>query len=176
MQLLFSGRRANIGWIGVLRKGNGTPEKIQHKKIKVNNSIQTNGTLIDSAWAKFLGKNKFLVGLSLDGPESVHNTTRIDTKGIGSFKSVMNAVNLMDRYKVDYNILCVVNRYVAENADKVYQFYRNNGFQYIQPIPCLDPIGEKPGGHDFSVTPAQFTYFLKTFLTCGTGILKKVEQ
>ena len=60
------------------------------------------------AWAKFLADNNFLVGLSLDGPKEIHDSLRIDAKCDGSFKAVMNASRVFDKYKVEYNILTVV--------------------------------------------------------------------
>jgi uncharacterized protein len=64
------------------------------------------------------------VGLSLDGPKDIHDAMRVDAKGKGSFSTVMNTVQLFDKYKVEYNILFVVNAYVARHANKIYNFFK----------------------------------------------------
>lgn len=103
-------------------------------------SLQTNGYIINDEWADFLAKNRFLVGLSLDGPQKIHDSYRFDAKGKGTFQDVMRAAKLFDKYHVEYNILCVVNNLVAKNAAKVYDFFKNSGFRYLQFIPCLAPF------------------------------------
>jgi len=84
-------------------------KKYNTKNIQVNNALQTNGIVIDENWAKFLNKNNFLVGLSLDGPKDIHDTNRIDMNKKGSFNIVMNTVRLFNKHGVEYNILFVIN-------------------------------------------------------------------
>ncbi|MBQ9188601.1 MAG: radical SAM protein, partial [Clostridia bacterium] len=79
------------------------------RHIVVQNTIQTNGTLINGEWAAFLAENNFLVGLSLDGPREVQNKMRTDVKGKGTFDRVIQTVALFEQYGVEYNILMVVN-------------------------------------------------------------------
>jgi uncharacterized protein len=137
-------------------------KKYNTKKVKIQNALQTNGKIIDENWAKFLAENKFLVGISLDGPKDIHDANRIDAKGKGTFNNVMNATKLFNKYKVEYNILFVVNGYVARHANKVYDFFKKNNFKYLQFIPCLDELNEQHGSNEFSLIPDRFTYFLKS--------------
>ena len=137
-------------------------KKYNTKNIQVNNALQTNGIVIDDNWAKFLNKNNFLVGLSLDGPKDIHDTNRTDVNKKGSYNTVMNAVRLFNKYGVEYNILFVVNAYVARHITKIYNFFKKQKFNYLQFIPCLDPLEEKPGGHEYSLTPEKYATFLKT--------------
>jgi len=137
-------------------------KKYNTKNVRINNALQTNGVLVDEEWARFLSDNNFLVGLSLDGTKDVHDLNRMDATGEGSFKRVMNTVSLFNKHRVEYNILCVVNNNTAKHIIKIYEFFRKNNFKYIQFIPCLDPLGETPGGHEFSLTADRFTNFLKT--------------
>ena len=137
-------------------------KKYNINKIKVNNAIQTNGIVIDDSWAKFLSDNKFLVGLSLDGPKDIHDQMRIDVKNKGTFTRIMDTVEIFNKYKVEYNILFVVNSYVARHVSKIYNFFKKNKFVYLQFIPCLDPLDEAPGGYEYSLTPDRYEYFLKT--------------
>ncbi len=129
--------------------------------IQVNNSIQTNGTLVDDEWARFFAENKFLVGLSLDGVECVHNKYRKDANGSGTFEKVFNAARLMDKYGADYNILFVVTHDTVKHVKEIYRFYRESGFKFIQPIPCLDPFGEEDGGNPYSLSSDDYAIFLK---------------
>ena len=108
--------------------------------IDIRNAIQTNGTLIDAEWAQFFAENHFLVGLSLDGPAELHNLNRPDSQGHGSFQAVMRAVHLFEKYHVDFNILCVVTGKNARSIEKIYRFYRKQGFRWLQFIPCLDQL------------------------------------
>lgn len=148
-------------------------KKYNTTNIKVNNVIQTNGMVVDEVWAKFLRANNFLVGLSLDGPKNIHDANRVDVKDKGSYRMVMDTVRLFEKYKVEYNILCVVNAYVARHAYKIYNFFKKNNFKYLQFIPCLDPLNEKPGGHGYSLTPERYTQFLKSLFDVWYDDIKK---
>ena len=130
--------------------------------IKINYAIQTNGIIINEEWARFLSDNNFLAGISLDGPKDIHDSLRVDPIGKGSFNKVMETINLFNKFHVEYNILCVVNSYIARHANKVYNFFKTNNFKYLQFIPCLDPLDGEPGGYQYSLTPERYTHFLKT--------------
>ncbi len=106
----------------------------------VSYSLQTNGTLIDDEWAEFFHKNKFLIGLSLDG-DSRSNGYRIDKDGNYTTEKVIRASAILDKHRVDYNILNVVTKNSAKNLDGVFEFYKKHDFRYIQFIPCLKPFG-----------------------------------
>ncbi|HHW01310.1 MAG TPA: anaerobic sulfatase maturase [Thermoanaerobacterales bacterium] len=137
-------------------------KKYNYKRIKINNALQTNGMLIDDEWAKFLANNNFLVGISLDGPKDINDANRVDPDGKGSFNAIMKTVDLFNKYGVEFNILSVVNAYVADHADKEYNFFKKHDFRYLQFIPCLDPIDVKPGSFQHSLTPDKYAKFLKT--------------
>ena len=136
-------------------------EKYNIKGLRVSYSIQTNGIAINDEWAGFLAKNKFLTGLSIDGPSRVHNKNRIDVMEHSSLKKVMDTKRLFDKYGVEYNALCVVTSETAKYPAQVYEFFKKQGIQYIQYIPCLDPFGEDPGQHEFSLKPVDYEIFLK---------------
>jgi len=128
--------------------------------VQILNTIQTNGYAVTEPWAQFFARQKFLVGLSLDGLEDVHNANRVDIAGAGTFDRVMATADLFDRYNVDYNILTVVNSRTARDVKRIYGFYKQRGFGFLQFIACLDPLGEKPGGHEFSLTADLYGEFL----------------
>lgn len=157
----FQGGEPTLVGLDFYKKLIEIQKKYNKKGIQVHNALQTNGMIIDEEWARFLADNKFLVGLSLDGPNEIHDMLRVDAKGDGSFKMVMNTARLFDKYGVEYNILTVVNSAVARHPNKIYSFFKKNGFRYQQYIQCLDPLGEKPGGHKYSLTPERYASFLK---------------
>lgn len=158
----FQGGEPTLIGLDFYRKLVEFEKKYNVKKVQINNVLQTNGLIIDKNWAKFLVENKFLVGISLDGPKDIHDANRIDAKNDGSFNKVIDTITLFNKHKVEYNILFVVNSYVARHANKIYNFYKKNNFKYLQFIPCLDPLNELPGGNDFSLKPERYTNFLKS--------------
>lgn len=129
--------------------------------IRLDFAMQTNGVLIDEAWASFLKKENFLLGLSIDGPRLLHDLYRTRRDGSGSFRDVMRGVETLRAAGVEMNALCVVDAATAENAQNVYRFLRSRGFEWLQFIPCLDPIGEEPGSRPWSLSPAAYGRFLK---------------
>lgn len=158
----FQGGEPTIAGIDFYKNLVGFVNKYNKRNIKINYSIQTNGVLINEEWAEFFYKHKFLVGISLDGPKDIHDSMRVDTNEKGSFTRVMRALQLFNRFKVEYNILCVVNNFVARHISQVYEFFKKNDFQYLQFIPCLDPLNEEPGAYEYSLTNERFANFLKT--------------
>lgn len=131
------------------------------KHIRVHYAIQTNGYELDEEWAVFLGKYHFLTGISLDGTKELHDRYRPDREGKGTYNRVMAAIRLLEKHRVDYNILTVVTAATARNSQKIYNFFRKNNIKYQQYIECLDPIGEAPGGQEYSLTPEKYETFLK---------------
>ena len=132
------------------------------KKLKIHYALQTNGYLINEEWAEFLGKNHFLVGVSLDGLKEIHDRYRLDAAGKGTYQRVISAIRLLEKHQVEYNILTVVTAATARNGQKIYNYFKKNHFGYQQYIECLDPIGEEPGQHEYSLTPEKYGEFLKS--------------
>ena len=132
------------------------------KKLKIHYALQTNGYLINEEWAAFLGENHFLVGVSLDGLKEIHDRYRLDAAGKGTYQRVISAIRLLEKYQVEYNILTVVTAATARNGQKIYNYFKKNHFGYQQYIECLDPIGEEPGQHEYSLTPEKYGEFLKS--------------
>lgn len=156
----FQGGEPTLAGLGFFQELTGLEKKYNIKKIQVSNTIQTNGTMIDEEYAEFFGRNHFLVGLSLDGGRELHDGLRVDAEGKGTFDRVLNAARLFDKYHVEYNILCVVNNFVARHGSQVYHFFKKNNFRYLQFIQCLDGFDGRTG--DYSLTPERYTAFLKS--------------
>jgi uncharacterized protein len=104
----------------------------------ITNSLQTNGTLLTDEWCAFLKKHNFMVGISLDGPREIHDRYRRDWKGAGSFDQVMRGLKLLQKYKVEYNVLACVARETAHRPLNIYRFFKSQGVEFIQFSPVVE--------------------------------------
>ena len=107
---------------------------------RISNSFQTNGVLLDDEWCLFFREQRFLIGLSLDGPAEIHNAYRLTKGGKPTHKLVMRALALLQKHGVDYNILACVNRQSAQQPLKVYDFLCESGAEFIQFIPVVERL------------------------------------
>ena len=104
----------------------------------IDNCIQTNGTLLNDEWCEFLKANNWLVGVSIDGPEAMHNAYRKDRHGRGTFQEVMRGIGLLNRYGVEWNAMAVVNSLNAAHPLDFYHFFKDIGCRYIQFTPIVE--------------------------------------
>lgn len=104
----------------------------------ISNTLQTNGTILDEQWCEFLAKNKFLVGLSLDGPEVIHDACRVSMDGNPTSAQVLLALEMMQKYGVDVNVLATVNSKNSKHPLEVYRFFKQHNIRFIQFIPVVE--------------------------------------
>jgi uncharacterized protein len=125
----------------------------------VSNSLQTNGLLIDDRWCALFVAYHWLVGVSIDGPEPVHDLYRRNKAGHGSWKRVMAGLETLLKHKVDVNALCVLNQANVRQPRELYRFFRGLGIEHIQYIPLaeFDTAGNPL---PFTVTAAEYGKFL----------------
>ena len=128
--------------------------------VRVQFSIQTNGSLINEEWAEFLKDSDFLAGISIDGFKDLHNLHRVDQRGKGTWNSVLRGLKALQDFHVKVNALCVVTSLCSRNPRKTYEELKRIGFHNIQYIPCLDPLGEERGLKRWSLTPSDYGRFL----------------
>lgn len=107
---------------------------------RIDNSIQTNGTLITDEWCRFLKENGWLVGVSIDGPKDVHDSFRTDASGCGSFDRVMEGIRLMQAHGVEWNALAVVNSLNVGRPEEFYDFFKFIGCRYLQFTPVVERL------------------------------------
>jgi uncharacterized protein len=117
----------------------------------IENAIQTNGILLDDAWCAFLAEHRFLVGLSIDGPEELHDRYRVDRGGQPTFRAVISALDRLKAHDVAFNTLTVVHRGNVEHPLDVYRFLRDIGSGYIQFIPVVERAAERRSGETLSL-------------------------
>lgn len=159
----FQGGEPTLAGLDFFQKAVELQQKYNNKKLQIENTIQTNGLLIDEKWARFLGEHRFLVGLSLDGPKKMHDRYRKDAGGQDTFARIMNSVQLLEQYHVDYNVVTVVTNDTAKQASFLYKFWKRNHYPFVQFIPCMDEIKRQDGTQErsiYAVEPEQYGKFL----------------
>ena len=179
-QLIASHRsnRVTVAWQGgeptlmgleFYRKAIEYQKKYRQPGMVFENTMQTNGTLLDDEWCQFFKENDFLIGISIDGPRVLHDAHRVDKGGAPTFDKVMRGLRLLQKHGVEYNILVTVNRLTADHPKEVYRFLRDEArTEWIQFIPVIERMN--PGGFNLiqqgeqvshrSVRPEQFGRFL----------------
>jgi len=166
VQFTFQGGEPTLAGLNFFRRFMDLEAQYRRKDIRIGHSIQTNGLLLNEEWAGFLKKHDFLVGISIDGNQAIHDTYRVDASGKGTWDRVTGALALLDRYGVETNILCVVSSAVAKNPQKVYASLRKLGDHPMQFIPCLDPLEALRGSKAYSLKPDLYGRFLCSLFDC----------
>ncbi|MBP9192503.1 MAG: anaerobic sulfatase maturase [Ignavibacteria bacterium] len=114
-------------------------EKYRKPGTRISHTMQTNGILIDDDWCEFFKKNNYLIGLSIDGTKDLHDFYRVDKGGHGTFDKVIKAAKLMDKHKVDFNLLTTVHAHNADFPLDIYRFFRDEiKAKFIQFIPIVE--------------------------------------
>lgn len=135
-------------------------QKHGHSGQVVANALQTNGTLIDAEWARFLRRYNFLVGISIDGPPEIHDKWRRDHAGAPSLADVMRGQRILAEHGVEHNALTMLTSHSADKARIIWDFLRENGIDFMQFIPCLERDLETGEIDEYSVTPEQYGQFM----------------
>jgi uncharacterized protein len=104
----------------------------------VSNAMQTNGVLLDKGWCELFREYHWLIGLSMDGPEEIHDRYRFNKAGHGTWKKVLACLELMQKEKVEFNILCVVSQANVHQPAETYRFFRKLGIDHMQFIPLSE--------------------------------------
>ncbi|GHB97466.1 anaerobic sulfatase maturase [Cerasicoccus arenae] len=118
-------------------------QKKYAKGRNIENALQTNGTLLDENWCRFLHDENFLVGISIDGPEKLHNQFRVDKKKGPSYSQVIRGIELAKKFKVEFNTLTCVHAGNVDHPLEVYKFLKNIGSGYLQFIPIVERLPDE---------------------------------
>jgi uncharacterized protein len=146
-------------------------EKYRRPGMRFENTLQTNGTLLNDEWCAFLRENDFLVGISIDGPRKLHDVHRVDKSGKPTFDRVMRGLRLLQKHGVETNVLVTVNRTNADHPLAVYRFLRDAAAaSWMQFIPAIERVSQGTvtpyqQGHevcDRTMAPEQWGRFLTT--------------
>ena len=156
----FQGGEPTLAGLDFFRALITFEEQYNKSNIQIAHTLQTNGLLMDDAWASFLAANRFLVGLSIDGGKQVHDALRPHAGGRSTHHRCLKAAGLLSKHRVQFNILSVVTDPLAARPDQAYHFYKRYGFRYLQFIPCLDGLEERNGTHSYSLNAKTYGKFL----------------
>ena len=137
INFVWQGGEPSLLGIDYYKKALAIQKKYAGNK-QINNVFQTNGSLLDENWCKFFSDNNFLVGISVDGPEKLHDYYRRTKQGYPTFHRIMKSVELLHRYRVEFNTLSVVNNLTSEFPLEVYNFLKAIGSTYMQFIPIVE--------------------------------------
>ena len=174
-QVLFTwhGGEPRLRSIDFYRKALSLQQKYAGGR-RIDNVIQTNGTLLTDEWCEFFAQNHWLVGISIDGPQPDHDHYRLTAAGKPSWKKVMQGIKLLKKHGVEWNAMAVVNAYNANHPMEFYRFFKENGCQFLQFTPIVERQTRHEDGRtlasladkdeislsEASVAPEQWGYFL----------------
>ena len=133
---------------------------LKPKNLKIYSAIQTNGYQLNEEWAKFFKENDFLVGISIDGNQYLHDQYRVDRRGNKTYESVMKTVAMFQKYNIDFNVLTVVTRGIARNAARVYKHFKENKLNNMQFVPFIGAFDQSDSGKSFALKPHEYGRFL----------------
>jgi uncharacterized protein len=123
---------------------------LQHKHQPANrriiNGMQTNGILLDEDWCRFLATEGFIVGLSLDGPQEMHDRYRVTKDQKPTHEQTMRGYKLLQQHQIDCDILCVVHAHNVRHPTQVYRFFKKINAQYVTFLPLVEPQPDVEGG------------------------------
>ncbi|WP_064579732.1 anaerobic sulfatase maturase [Streptobacillus moniliformis] len=172
VNFIFQGGEPTMRGINYYYKLHELIEKYNKNNVNTTFSIQTNGTLLNKRWFDLFEKYNYLIGISLDGTKDIHDIFRIDIRQKGTFDSILNNINKLRERNIDFNILCVVNSEVSKNAKKIYEFFREQKFEFLQFIPALDPL-KNYDEKDYTLTAENYGKFLDEIFNLWYEDLKK---
>ena len=164
--IAWQGGEPTLMGLAFYRRAMKIINKFAPSHMKVENTLQTNGVLLNEEWCRFLHDNNFLVGLSIDGPKSIHDVYRKDNAGHSVFDKVLQSVRLMQKHQVEFNILCTVNAVNSQHPLDVYRFFRDElNTPYLQFIPIVERDNETGNQQgtcitERSVNPKHYGKFL----------------
>ena len=163
--IAWQGGEPTLAGLGFFEKALAFQEKYKRPGQRISHALQTNGTLLDDRWCRFLRENEFLIGLSVDGPAHFHDHYRLSNRHEATSEAVLRGHRLLQRHAVDYNILCVLNDRNVHHPDEVLSYLLHLGSRWLQFIPAIEwePDPQRPGRNvlaPYSPAPADYGRFL----------------
>lgn len=174
--IAYQGGEPTMAGLPFFRKCMEYQKQYNVNHVIIHNALQTNGYAVDEEWCRFFAQHNFLVGLSVDGVKATHDCYRKDAAGKDTYFRILDTAKRMEAHGVEFNILTVVNGKTAPRIRRIYEQYAKQGFHYQQYIACLDPIGEKPGACEYSLTPRAYGQFLSDLFELWDIDLQRGKQ
>jgi uncharacterized protein len=141
--IAWQGGEPTLMGVDFFKKSIEYQQKYKKPNMTFQNTMQTNGVLLDDEWCQFFKENNFLIGISIDGPKELHDAYRVDKGGKGSFDRVMQGLHYLQKHNVDFNILTTVHAANGDYPIEVYRFFRDEiDAKYFQFIPIVERDNE----------------------------------
>jgi len=156
---VWQGGEPTLMGLPFFRKAFALQQKYARPGMNITNSFQTNGTRLHDDWARFFKDRDVLVGISIDGPEEIHDEFRPDKSGYGSFQQVMQGLELLNKHDVRFNTLTCVQSDNSSYPVKIYRFLKSIGSTHMQFIPIVEPMPDGSVSYR-SVHPKKYGTFL----------------
>jgi len=135
----WQGGEPTLMGLDFYRQAIGYQQKHKKPGTRIYNTLQTNAVTLDDAWCQFFAEHNFLIGVSLDGPQPLHDAYRVDKGGAPTFDHVMNGIRLLQKHGVEFNILTTVHAANADHPLDIYRFMRDEvGTNFMQFIPIVE--------------------------------------
>lgn len=162
VQFFWHGGEPLLAGIPFYEKIIQTQKSLSQQHI-IKNSLQTNGTLIDSTWAKFFKENHFGVGVSLDGPQHIHDLVRVNANGNGSFKQVMDGISTLRQEGMETGVIAVINSNSVKYPKELFSFFYKNRLSFSA-NDCVSGESEPQSVKELAVNPRDYAVFLLEIL------------
>lgn len=156
VSIAFQGGEPTLAGADFYRLLLSLEKKYNSRHLPVHHALQSNGLDFSDEMISVLKEGNFLIGISLDGTKSIHDSRRLDALHHGTFDRILCTTKRLKEAKLDFNILCVVDKTIAQHPQEVFDVLED--FEYLQFIPCLDPLDGKRD--ESSLTPEDFGRFL----------------
>jgi len=165
IQFAWQGGEPTLLGVDFFKKAVELQKKHSLKGVRITNSFQTNGTLLNDEWGRFFHDESFLVGISIDGPQDLHDRFRYDSQGKGSFNQTMKGLEILKKHEVEFNTLTVVNSVNGNQPQQVYHFLKDIGSHFFQFIPIVERDASGSITKE-TVGPRQWGRFLQAVFDC----------
>jgi len=151
----WHGGEPTVLGLNYFRKIVALQRKHQPSNQRIANGMQTNGILLNEDWCRFLAAEGFAVGLSLDGPQEMHDQYRVTKDKKPTHEQTMRGYKLLQQHRVYTDILCVVNAQNVQHPTEIYRFFKQINAQYISFLPLVEPQPDAEGGVNHITVPAE---------------------
>lgn len=174
--IAFQGGEPTLAGIDFFDEAVHLAQRYNKNNIRIEYALQTNGYALTEKWCRFLKQHHFLVGLSVDGTESVHDRYRHSADGMPTYERILQSAELLREFQIDFNILTVVHKETVKEIKTIYKEYKKRNWNYLQFITCLDPLDQVRGKEDYSLMPEEYGQFLIDLFELWYQDYKRGEQ
>ena len=165
VQFAWQGGEPTLIGLDFFRRAIALQQQYARSGVRVENVLQTNGSKLNDEWGSFSCDERFLVGISIDGPPELHDRYRRDGRGVGSIERALRGLEVLQKHEVEYNTLTCIQAHNGNHPQRIYRYLRGLGSRFPQFIPIVERM-EGGGLTDRAVHGRQFGRFLNAIFDC----------